>query len=97
MTRVWLLYGRSKQVRIFLGLLFVSGFVTALFVSSYSPGVSLVHLPFITAVPTWLIRWQSAVHLVALCATLIYQFRISCLFTCLFSSRLLAVPGEHVW
>ena len=48
MTRVWLLYGRSKRVGTFLGVLFVSGFATALFVSRYSPGVSVARLCFTT-------------------------------------------------
>ena len=49
MTRVWLLYDRSKPIGIFLVLVFVSGLSIGLLVNRYSPGVSVpsvcVHVP----------------------------------------------------
>jgi len=48
MTRVWLLYDRSKPMGIFLVLVFISGLSVGLLVNRYSPGVSVfsvcVHL-----------------------------------------------------
>src|SRR5258706_4575567 len=45
MTRVWLLYDRSKPLGIFLVLVFVSGLSIGLPVNRYPPGVSIVSLP----------------------------------------------------
>ena len=45
MTRVWLLYDRSKPLGVFLALVFVSGLSIGLLVNRYPPGVSVVSLP----------------------------------------------------
>jgi hypothetical protein len=45
MTRVWLLYDRSKRMGTFLGIVFISALSVGLLVSGYSPGVSVVSLP----------------------------------------------------
>src|SRR5258706_10160865 len=45
MTRVWLLYDRSKPLGIFLVLVFVSGLSIGLIVNRYPPGVRVVSLP----------------------------------------------------
>lgn len=44
MTRVWLLYDRSKRMAIFLVLVFVSGLSIGLLIQRYSPGVSVFSL-----------------------------------------------------